>query len=56
LARNGRKANGFKAGKYSNEGDRIEKVFALISAKSEANGCLVTVDFREKGFYSSFTH
>ncbi len=26
-----------------------------IREMSEANGCSITVDFREKGFYSSFT-
>jgi len=29
--------------------------FAAIRAKSEANGCSITVDFREQGFYFSYT-
>ena len=33
----------------------FSKISQPISAKSEANGCSITVDFREKGFYSSFT-
>ena len=35
---------------------KIQLDFAAIGAKSEVNGCSITVDFREKGFYSYYTH
>ena len=34
--------------------DQGEKL-AVIRAKIEANGCLITVDFSKKGFYSTYT-
>ncbi len=47
--------NGCKAGGYSSGGGSIQQVFAVIRAKSGVIGCLIAVDFREKGFYPPYT-
>ncbi len=41
--------DGCNAGEYSSQGGRIQQVFESIRAKSESNGCSITVNFREKG-------
>jgi hypothetical protein len=33
----------------------FSKIFAAIRVKNEASGCSTTLDFRKKGFYSSYT-
>jgi hypothetical protein len=47
--------NGCKAEKYSSVDRKIQQDFAAIRVKSEVSSRSITVDFRGKGFYFSYT-
>jgi hypothetical protein len=46
---------GRKTGKYSSKGRRFRQAFVAIRTQRKSGGCSITVDFKEKGFYSSYT-